>query len=562
MLDNPFRDPSNVMQIASVYGYVDDSDTARVNQVVEADFAQHVLDKGLPAIAPLPTFDEIDPLLRDEGIEDESDGQALIMAPADLSFKESYGLISKVASVLFDGPCQDRVSAFNLCITLPDDSSAVFGYRPGEAPLEGQCKTCGKTIAQCIAGLKEDAEAGNARKALKSHIQACAAEAARAAIGDILLAKYPFEIPVDPFTLKRPQTRQGVTAKFTAANYAAKLKHSLETKKSRTIVCKGCPNEPVFSNTTAAQAHVLAEHGYFTLVRKTKTDNSKTCLEVTDFPIPTWYEHLGVYVADPQQLEYEAELFVNSRVYEASESVTGYGQRRDISYGAQQRVIWSDDSPEPPCDDKYSRLVTIHGRLVRDPLCMLCATNPDKAWSVRGNPHNVGTHAINYHTTSCLRETLLTLMSYRVEDRSSARKSEKHRHHLWRADGSIPCPDPVCMDAFLVCPDMLSWVRHLVSVHNLRIPGRLGPQGHAKCSLNQLSFTSEADLQAWMVAQPECDVRVNKIWEEYLAPPPSPSPPDEEEEEEEEDAVATGAPSKRKSSDDKSGGKKKQKVKS
>lgn len=215
------------------------------------------------------------------------------------------------------------------------------------------------------------------------------------------------------------------------------------------------------------------------------------------FPPPIYYIHRGRYFVDPVDRVAAATEFLNTRLYESTQTVKRYGVRTDIII--PDGCLFADYHPRSSSDRKYEM---IHGRansIARDGICMLCANDTGLAMTERGNPHNGGVQAqVRDHSATCLRQAMKQLRSLLELVKSGDSVPARH-HYLWHVD-HIVCPDPVCRRNNRQFSLLIEFVQHIVGVHHFWFKSQRKPRGEVWIIGNSLSdycFADEAEAVAY-----------------------------------------------------------------
>lgn len=387
---------------------------------------------------------------------------------------------------------RDRVALFSAIVTISDAKVALLGYRSGEHPINNVCRFCGEDIDATI-----ESKTGQISSEQRvNHVERCAAVHVRDQHASEL-REYAFLAPsgfVKPMTSLTPESASMLTLGHTL--YKTFEKGGQGFKKNGYMTCLLCEDVRLIHH-HQVRSHVIAVHGFYYTNRimklKGAVPQSMSEVDLDQFPLPVYYNHLGRHVWDPRAIELEAEKFYNLRII--SNAPSSLSLRSDVVIPVD---CFAEDERDGPDDARYQGNYGHGGRFIIQPFCFFCVNDPRLTWSERAPAYSTRVSYSN-HVMSCHRSAVQELMQNLCND---SKIHTLHGQSPFFCDGRIICPDPICSNGARSFDDILELVRHLAAMHQVSITSKSGGDNSRDKKvkhLDNLSFRTHEELCDWLL---------------------------------------------------------------
>jgi hypothetical protein len=417
--------------------------------------------------------------------------------------------LDRLSNMVFNPEKHTKVDLFNAFTSLPNDPFAVYGFRPGHAPINGNCPCCLVSFDSIIP-------AGSVKqlrdRAMVSHVNSCFADAASEGIKQVLVDRYS---PNSTFTAHPITGKEQVIGSRRGARRSIKPKpyewckfypnslSKLFSPKAELVdypTCGVCQDGTVLYTAEQANKHILVKHQTYLPMSLPSKEVQKSIeeqptpqmtMENVTFPPAVYYTHDGQYHPDPAEVETFAETVYHERILQPGRLANGYAIRPDVVI--PPGVLLEDQFDNGAIDSRYDG-IQAGEVLISESICIICATNHHLPWSKRIAPHNMMRIHLRLHRQVCMFALIRDLYKAKIEFENHCLPT---RHSPFFDDGVFKCLDESCLKRERTCETILELVQHLVAAHNYVFKGTVKQRGAQESRhLVQLTWPDEESMIA------------------------------------------------------------------
>jgi len=433
-----------------------------------------------------------------------------------------------VQKALFDEPADemDLAATFDLFTSIPNDDKLLFKFRPGEWPVNEQCRSCGESVENifqqkskvgfCKAAKKERNKTTyiiniNGRRSpsvaaiqkLMVHVKECYPNLILDQHIDELLLRYPSHTFTNFHTAKPLRNSM---VKGDIGYPLAKLRRivfaNAYNKASRLLRpdtynrCQTCPEKPLLPTPNDAAQHQII-HGLYVPGDEAKLRDRRYTGEwtkdVIQFPTPTYYNITGRYHWDPRDHYDTAKKILQDIYWCAPATVDKFGRDPSILYEPGEL---SEDDNGLPTDTRYKLVLGLHEMVLAQARCVLCVNDPAHDPRDAAKPYNTTKNVISHNIFCVLTNFKLALQAKESYEDDPA-QLPKPDHFLCR-NGQLLCPDGVCLQNQRIFDNTLEMLQHFVAVHGMHVRGSRAETWSERPSLSSLTLPDQASMDKWL----------------------------------------------------------------
>jgi hypothetical protein len=383
-------------------------DIADGENVSSQDVTQ--VDTGANPTADLPSFDpDLDMKVH---LGFEASGVYNAWNEHEKALQECRSALDTCHGVL------DLAEAVRICSKPINNEKQMLECHPGQAPLDGLCNSCNRTLVSIIKPSGKDTKSIRMlfRRAVVTHVTQCHSTAARQRAKNDIGTVYPSELSAIPYV--QANTAAGKTEKkrlrgdgtvkvdVVSRNLASSQKKDGNEGEIRPITCAMCSEK--FHSVSLVTTHFLDRHNIFIPFGKSS--------EVTVTPSFCYHDMLLHH--DPQDISRLARVLYRDRIELAlpiGDAIYGVRSAVQVSEDMLDDVIGTTEEETGyiiiGSDTKYRVEFGSHGETIKDGLCFLCACNPLLSLSDRMRVIN-SKSLWKSHGPTCLRYTLDAVILY------------------------------------------------------------------------------------------------------------------------------------------------------
>lgn len=403
------------------------------------------------------------------------------------AFVQTRTNLSAIRQALMES-CTDVPALVEQCVDFV--RAYAPGFRPGHAPRDGRCRTCGRTISEVLR-LRERSVHGRLTLAepevvdelplpphrlrhIKGHTVRCAERAAVREQAPEILRRLEKTVPAKALS---PKGTELEVERFAEA-LRRLFGEDYQGDSYRQVTCRLCGEEqPVLKSRMLALSHLVLKHNI--LVPYTLPPASVPNFTAESLGLEAvWDADTGMYAVDPVE-QHSLALKILRNLLAPQDDEAEMGSHPDI-------IVPNSMKQEGAYDRRFD---SDSGQ------CLLCATNPLLPPVEQARYYK----DLRSHLATCLKDHLRLLIDLTID--RCAHKERFLTTHLWQ-NVEPTCPHPNCPPLENSSPLALVW--HLAAFHGIYFGGTNGntaktwrPTFRNPIRVEDLTFPTEAALVSW-----------------------------------------------------------------